>query len=573
LVAVVADHSTSSFIVGLPRQLVCLCDRVNMMGPAPMTQTSVVDGGPYVNGLRLLRLVRLRRELRALWQLAILAVPVWFGLIVWIQASTPDDSDAWNRANADAWPGFVIIGCVFVVGLAGMILLRLAAGVTGRVAAAFVPMASKGNEATVEGDHDALRGLLPRLRKKRFISIGAVLLFLVFVVVGVYAVINLVPVYAANHGSGGTVVTIGKDATISGYTDSRTTGRYGTNHREYFLSTPVGKAIADDREPVAGQQWLVRGNPLGNDEAYLIGGHDYLLVGGLALLAAVVDVFILLGMVASFRREARIRLHSGHVPLAYSVRRLAAGARPVLRFDVVRSVPVGLPPLPQDSDEQAHRLLRARRLHAGIAGVVVLALVVVGVILVSRVDQPAPPTDRDITLPYLSGTSWDTDVEAFYTDTDTVHDLTVSLLQDGGVTGNPTVGPIWSLGVPSSDAAAAASGSGSTDADLDVVGVGSVSPAKALAGAIAQTKVVADKGAPAPATVTGLPSGWVGELTDGKAGGTNRTADVFGCAGGTLVWISVDGTDGDAALSRRVDELATAIAQRTIPRFVTDTAR
>jgi hypothetical protein len=239
---------------------------------------SVFGTDQYVNGLRLLRLVRLRRELRALWQLAILAGPLWFGLIIWVQAATPDDSDAWNRADADAVPGFIVIGCAFVVGLLGMILLRLVTGVTGRVAAALVPMASKGAEPMIEGDADALSGLMSRLRKKRFFSIGLALLFLLFTAVGVVAVVNVVPAYQANQGHGGTVVTIGKDATISGYTDSGT-GRYSSRHRDYFLSTPDGKAIAEDSKPVDGQRWTVVDNSAGNDEAYLVGGHDYLLVG------------------------------------------------------------------------------------------------------------------------------------------------------------------------------------------------------------------------------------------------------------------------------------------------------
>lgn len=267
-----------------------------------------------------------------------------------------------------------------------------------------------------------------------------------------------------------------------------------------------------------------------------------------------------------------MRLRSGHVPLAHSVRRLAAGARPVIRFDQVRSIAIGLPALPQDTDEEAHRLLRNRRLHSGIAAVVVVLVVVGAVILIRKVDQPPPPTTRDITLPYLAGTSWDPDTEAFYDDTDTTRDVVVGMLQDGGVAGTPTVGPIWSLVVSSKEQPTGAEAD-DIDADVDVVGIGAVPASKAVAGGVALEKEVADAGAPAPATVTGLPSGWAGELTNGEKGGIQRSANVFGSAGGTLVWISVEGDVDDATLSHRAAELATAVAQRSIPRFVTDTAR
>jgi hypothetical protein len=533
-----------------------------------MMPLSAFSTDQYVNGLRLLRVVRLRRELRSLWRLALLATPIWVGLIIWLQASTPDDSSAWNWADAAVGIGFVVIAALFVVGIGGLILLRFAAGMTGRVAAAFVPVASRGAEATVVGDADALRGLLPKLRRKPMVSIGLVLLFLLFTGVAVFAAINVVPVYQANQGDGGTTVTIGKDARISGYRDTQSSGRYSSSHRDYFLSTPDGTAIAEDSKPVDGQQWLVQPNSLGNAKAYLIGGHDYLLVGGLLLFAAVVDALILLGMYSSFRQESRLRMAAGHVPLAYSVRRLASGARPVVRFDLVRSITLGLPPLPDDSDAAASALLNRRRLQVGIAVVVVLG-VVVGVVAITRKTPvpPPPATDKEVTLPYLSGTTWSPDAEVFYSDTDSVRALAVDILRDGGVSGKPTVGAVWSL-VVSSQAA-----SDEIDADVDVVGIGGASPVKAVAGGVALRKEVAEDGAPAPVAITGLPSGWSGILTDGKPKGNDRRASVYGSAAGTLVEISVEGGGNDTTLGRRAAEIATAIAHRGVAGFVKDTAR
>ncbi|HEX5405406.1 MAG TPA: hypothetical protein VFX16_24295 [Pseudonocardiaceae bacterium] len=521
----------------------------------------------FVHGLRLLRLVRLLRELRSLWRLAILALPIWFGLIVWLQASTPDDSAAWNWADTWVGPGFLVIGILFVVGILGMVAVRFATGMPGRVAAAFVPMASRGTEPTVVNDADAMRGLLPRLRPKPLVSMVLMLLFLVLTAVGVIAGINLVPVYRANQGHGGTTVTIGVNATITGYRDTFTGGRQPTRHRDYFLDTPEGTTIAEDRVPANGQRWEVLPNRSGNAQAYLIGGHDYLLMGGLLLLAAVADVLIVLGMSVSYRRERRLRTAGGHVPLAYSVRRLAEGARPVVRFDPVRSITLGLPPLREDSDAGAVALLRRRRLHVGISVVVVAGLVTGVVLAIGRTTTaPPPPSTRDITLSYLVGTSWSTDTEAFYEDADTLISVTKDMLREGGAPDTTKPGPAWSVVISSQ-----ASGD-TTDANVDVVGIGAVAPDDATAGGIALRKEVAEDGAPAPVAITGLPTGWTGILTNGKPGGTKRTADVFGSAAGSLVDISVEGTD-DTTLAHRSSEIATAIARRGIAGFVTDTAR
>jgi hypothetical protein len=533
-----------------------------------MMPLSAFSTDQYVNGLRLLRVVRLRRELRTLWRLALLATPVWFGLIIWIQASTPDDSAAWNWADAGVGIGFLAIAALFVVGVGGLFLLRFAAGMAGRVAAAFVPAASRGTEPMVEGDADALSGLLPRLRRKPMVSIGLVLLLLVFTGVGVFAAINVVPVYQANQGHGGITVTIGKDARISGYRDSHTSGRYSSSHRDYFLSTPDGTAIAEDSEPVDGQQWLVTPNSLGNAKAYLIGGHDYLLVGGLLLFAAVVDALILLGMFGSFRRERRLRMAGGHVPLAYSVRRLAAGARPGVRFDLVRSITLGLPPLPEDSDAAASALLNRRRLHVGIAVIVVLGSAAGVVAATHKTPVPPPPaTNKEVTLPYLEGTTWTPNADVFYADTDSTRTLAVDMLRDGGVQGTPVIGQVWSM-VISSQAT-----NDETDADVAVVDIGTAPPAKAVAGGVALRKEVAEDGAPAPVAIKGLPSGWAGILTDGKASGADRRASAYGSAAGTLVEISIEGADNDTTLAHRATALATAIAHRGIAGFAQDTAR
>lgn len=520
-------------------------------------------GEHYLNGLRLLRLVRLRREFRTLWQLSLLCVPVWLGVVIWVQAVTPSDSTLWNLADEYATAGFVVLGGLVVIGILGMIAIRVAAGVPGQVAAAFVPVAARGREATVEGDEDALSGLLPRLRRQQWVSAGVILLFVAFTGVGIVVGLNLAPVYEANQGQGGPIVTIGVDATVSGY---QTSGR----SRNYYLSTPDGTVIAEDGKPANGERWLIYHNPYGNDEAYLVGGHEYLLLGGILLVVTILDAAVLLAMTRSVRRERMLRQAGGHQPLAYSVRKLAAGARPVLSFGVAKSVTVGLPPLPEDSDLAAEALLRRRRTRTAVAIGVVVIVVVGTSELIAKVTQPAPPTTKDVTLPYLSATGWSQNVEVFYADTEPIRDVTVDMLQAGGVPGKPTVGPIWSLVVSTG-------GSNGATANIDVIGIGSVAGRQAVAGGVAFEKEVADDGAPPPVEITGLPAGWSGIVTDGKAGLIARTANIFGSANGTMVAISItsaaSGATLDTDLATKSRALATTIATRGIPQFTADTAQ
>lgn len=511
-------------------------------------------GDRYVNGLRLLRLVRLRREFRALWQLSLLAVPVWIVAVVWVQAATPNGSTVWNLADSWATPGLIVLAGLVVVGLLGMVVVRFV-GTAGRMASAFVPVVRRGREATVKGNADALSGLLPRLRRQQWVPLGLVLLFLVFAGMGVAVAMNLGPAYEANHGRGGTIVTVGKDASPAGYSS-------GSRSRTYYLSTPDGRLVAEDGQPENGQQWVIYNNPAGNDEAYLVGGHEYVLLAALLVFAAVADAAMIVVMAASVRKERRLRAAGGHQPLAYSVRRLAGGARPVLRFDAVRSVVVGLPPLVSDTDEAAVALVRRRRVISSGIGVLVVAIVVGGGFVVRAVTAPPPPTTKEITLGYLGSGLWSPDVEVFYADNG-VHDVTVDMLQDGGVAGTPVVAPVWSVVVTSP---------GGVDGNVDVAGIGSVSGSQAVAGGVAFEKEVAETGSPAPVAITGLPAGWTGVLTDGKAGGTDRTASVFGSGGGTLVEISVSGS-ADADLANRSRALAVAIARRGISGFAGDTAR
>lgn len=522
------------------------------------TPSISLDTG-YVNGLRLLRLVRLRREFRALGTVSLVGLPVWFGLVVAVQGLTPTGSPAWDLADSAAAPGFAVLGGLLVLSIVALLVLRFATGRIGRVAAAFAPAVVRGAEPDVADHGDALRGLLPRLRKKRLVSLGLILSFLAFTAVAIATSLNVGPAYAANHGHGGTVVTIGDDATISRVE----TGSHG--HKDYFLATPDGEAIAEDSKPEDGQRWVVLDREAGNDEAYLIGGHDYLLIGFIAIAATIADAYLIIAMCTSVRRERRLRMAGGHVPLAYSVRRLAAGARPTVRFAKGGSATIGLPALHEDSDAAAQALVRRRRRNATIviaAVVVVLAGTGIGLKLSIK------PTQRDVTLPYLATGFWSADVSADYTDGDNAeHNVAVDMLEAGGVGGTPDVGSVWLV------VAQARTSDPVTEVDdafIDVADIGSVPARTAVAGGVAFQRQVASGEHGEPVAVPGLPPGWAGVLTSDDA--QQRTVDVFGSADGSLVDIEIDGKATGAYLGDRARELAATIARRGIGRFADDTA-
>lgn len=525
------------------------------------------DGRP-VDALRLLWLVRLRREFRTLGAIVIVSLPVWFGVIIAVQAMTPSDSAAWNLADTTAGFGFLLGGAALAICVIVVLVVRFA-GHTGRVASAFVPLVTRGREVTVD-DEDAMRGLLPRLNRRPPVSMGLVLLFLVLTGAGVGAAVNVGPAYAANHGRGGPVVTIGKDAFISGVENN---GR----SRDYLIDTPYGTALAEDRKPAKGEQWVVLPSNDINGTAYLVGGHDYLLIAGVVVLISLCDAGCLLGVVRSIQREHRRRRAAGHVPLVHSVRRIGAGARPVVTFARGPSATLCLPALP-DSDAAAYRLLRRRRRNTAAATISSVVVVGIGLTVIAGTigGSSSPTTDdnslHDITLPYLAHTGWSTDATADYSDAgQAIHDLTAYMLQDGGVPGSPKVGAAWLMIISPNDTGTA--NPSDVVANIDVSDIGSVSPAKAVAGGVALEKLVAPgtKGAPAPVDVSGLPAGWAGVVTVEPSDPSHSSVDVFGSGSGDLLDIEIDGHTGDKSLTTGAAELATAIARHGIGQFVRDT--
>lgn len=361
-----------------------------MIGPSPF---DVADGS-YLHALRLLRLVRVRRGCRALLTIVIIALPSYLALGLTVQALTPTGSPTWNFVDNVGGLGFLVFAELLAAGIIGALVVRFATGRTGRIAAAFVPILRRAREFMID-DRTAMRGLLPRLNKRQPFAVGFVLILMVVVGIGAIAAVNVVPAYQANHGRGGPVVTMGTDAFISSVD---TGGRTPT----YDIRTPYGIAQAEDRQPQDGQRWVVLPSDSGNGTAYLIGGHDYLLVGFILIVMTIAFAGWSVAIVFSIRREHRRRVAAGHVPLLDAVRPLVAGARPVITFDRKLSATIGLPALPHDS-AAAWFVRRYRRGVTVTAGSITAVLVLIAVVI--AVYGPRSMSDTDGSLPdVVSGT-------------------------------------------------------------------------------------------------------------------------------------------------------------------------
>jgi hypothetical protein len=533
--------------------------------------SSFVSGdGRYVHALRLLRLTRLRREFRTVGMITLAAFGLSTCVFVGLRSVSPFGSPLWNLAD-EAWViGFLVALGVLAICIIGVLVLRFAAGRTGQVASAFAPIFRRGEAVMVEGDEDSLRGLLARLNKRQSVSVVVLVVCLSLAGLGVGAGFNVAPAYAGNHGRGGVTVTIGKDAFLARVEHTGKT-------TDYYIDTTVGEALAEDGSPTDGERWVVLPSE-DNQVAYLVGGYDYLLIGALSMFGGLGVIVCAVMMFFSVRREHRRRAVAGHVPLAYSVRRLAAGARPMVVFRRGPAATIGLPALPYDTDAAAAYLLRGRRRNAALvfgAVVVVLGLGASAIVVFggSGSTQAAQTSSRqDITLPYLASTLWSVDVVADYTDTaDAIRDVTVDMLRQGGVPGTARVGAAWRV-IISSKTGNSQSPVELT-ADVDVSEIGSASPARAVAGGVAFDKsiVAGSTGVPSPAAVNGLPAGWNGVVIVQASDASTGIVDLFGSATGSLVEIEADGPVHDTTITTRAVELANAIARQGIANFVYDT--
>lgn len=302
------------------------------MTPSAVTaSTSAFD----LDARTLVRIVRVSRDLRLLWRFALFGTLLWGGFVLAVERSVPEGSAQWNRVDTDASPGFIVLLVIAGVALIAHLALRLW-GPAGKAATLLVPAVGPPAPCTAVEGAEAVAGLLPALRRRGYLGFGVVTAFLVLTVIVVALAVNLWPAYQGNHGRGGTVVTIGVDATVTSYT-TPASGR-GGNSTIYTLHTGVGDADAAGNTPHTGERWTIVADPLGGaPSAYLVGGHAYLLNVFFGIAFLLLDAGIAWYAWAGIRAERRRRKQAGYVSLDDSLGQLAAGARARITIGTVRT--------------------------------------------------------------------------------------------------------------------------------------------------------------------------------------------------------------------------------------------
>lgn len=386
-----------------------------MNQPDPVTPGARAMSAYDIDALRLLRLTHLRRLLRTLCAMELFALPLWAAYSLIMEAIYDRSSEQFWRIDAETGPGFLVILIAF--GVTGLLLLGSRwLGPAGRAATRFVPMIGKAAVPRVPDGVEPGRAVVARLRRHPFFRswlLGVVLFSAVLTVVGAS---GGWPAWQANHGRGGQVVTMGKQASIA-YSERVVPLRHRP-YRQYFLGTPRGTAVAETYgKPSHGEQWTVTRDVLGNLRAYRVGGHDYLTM---LLILAIGLLFFVAGVGTQFeviRRERRRRRSAGAPDLAVDVAGLAGGERPELLAGKTEIGVLGLKP---HAGRAPSSLLLRRRLTSGTTGVLV-AGGLVALLVVQQVGLlTAPPDHRDVHLPYIAAADWDPEATAYYTHLDHV---------------------------------------------------------------------------------------------------------------------------------------------------------
>jgi hypothetical protein len=290
-----------------------------------------VDGSKQfdVDARRLMRLVRISRELRFLWRFALFGTLLWGTFVLTVERSVPENSAQWARVDSDAGPGFIILLVIAGVAFLAQMTVRLA-GTTGKVTGLIVPPIGEAAPITATDGAENVDGLLPALRRNSYVGFGVLTALLVVTAILVAIVANAWPAWQGNHGHGGHVVTVGRDATVTTqpghYAGRGAVGVINTLH------TSSGEASAIGNTPHVGQRWTIVSNPLGGgaDSAYLVGGHAYLLNLFIGLAVLLLETAIVVYAVSRIRGERRRRRQDGYVSLTDTYRALESGARAAL---------------------------------------------------------------------------------------------------------------------------------------------------------------------------------------------------------------------------------------------------
>jgi hypothetical protein len=531
-------------------------DEVPAAEDVPMAQGAgdATDAATSLDAWRLLRIVRVRRELKVLCLIALFAVPLWAMVTLVAESVLSRSSDTFWAIDATIGPGFlVILGVLAASFLALIVMGRI--GRSGRTAARLAPTVGQAPDLEIVDGGSPARGLYGQLRRRGIVRASAVLMFLVFGIVTVATAWDALPAWRANHGHGGPIVTIGKDATIAYSTVS------ARGHRDYFLDTPYGTAIAEDYTPRDNQRWTVLASDAGNGKAYLVGGYDYVLVAGICLFGFAVCAGIVTHTVRAARAERAARAAIGGT-LADSVAYLSAGNTLRLRIAGRKPTTVDLTMRPVGPRGAAAWLARRRQ----IAAVTTVAVIAAAGTLVglweSGVLKP-PVKQRDVTLAFLAPTVWGPDATIHYTDLDAYTAVLHDALSNGGAatTGTAVTASVIVSSHQTHDAAF-----------IDLATIGSAPPADAVADMMAFQRDTAQKQTVTP--VTGLPDGWQGLLLVDKTSALYEF-DFAAASAGLIVSVSVDGayTDDAAVHTDDARALARAIAAQGIPRFAAAVAR
>jgi hypothetical protein len=510
--------------------------------------------GISVNALRLLRVVRLRRELKLLCVAAVLALPLWGAFTLIAETVISRSSRTFWSIDSKIGPGFLVILGVLAAAFLLLAISRFA-GHTGREAARLTPIFGRGPEPRLTGEPAQLRPLLGLLRRKALIPVSGLGILAVAGLLAGVTGWNFWPAWQGNHGHGGQVVTIGKEATVRGYE----IGSHG--HRDYYLSTPDGKAIAEDYQPRTGQRWTVQPSDVGNDKAYLVGGHDYILVGLLALAGTAVSIGVVIWIVGAARRELAVR-RAIEGRLADSVAYLGAGNREPLDIGRPDPITLMLPPLGSRTAEEF--LARRRLVAAGTAAVVV---VVVGIPLglwQAGTFRP-PPKERDVALSFLAGTDWSPSAYVSYINNGASSDVLRDALRDAGAA-NPKATVTANVLIDAKNEPRNAT------VFVNVADIGSTRPPTAVAGVVALERQLTTYDHGTVSTMAGLPGGWRG-VVEGKRKYDDPGVELAGASNGRLVWLSLHGTFSTTLAERSSTELARAIARQGITKFADQVAR
>ena len=231
-----------------------------------------------------MRLVRVSRELRFVWRLALFSTLLWGAFVLSVERSASEGSALWARVDSDASPGFIILLITAGLAFAAQVALRLA-GKTGQAVGLIVPPIGDPAPITATDGAENVEGLLPALRANTYVGFGVLTALLIVTAILVAAIADVWPAWQGNHGRGGPVVTIGVDATVTRQA-AEISGRGAVGVRN-TLHTRAGDANAVGATPHAGERWTIVSDPFGGaNGAYLVGGHAYLLalLIGLAFL-------------------------------------------------------------------------------------------------------------------------------------------------------------------------------------------------------------------------------------------------------------------------------------------------